>query len=169
MNKFDNIYEYNLIISDSLSDKAMSKNFYVEQTFRHLQKFLQSYQTKRFAHFRHLKIAQKALNSFIFFRDLPFLYQKNNSSNKITHILYFSTNMLSSISLSSINSGFLFTFTFTSLHYSLPQHPHHLSSDFHFFFGFTTSLSSISSIMISIASLSWASVSPPFLASKFQV
>ena len=91
---------------------------FVGQNFRHLRKVssllsygissLLSTFVRKFCPFSKFEITLK--NSIrYFFRDSLFLYHKNK---KNIHILYFSTIMLNSISLSSINGGFLFLFTF---------------------------------------------------------
>ena len=55
-----------------MSDKI----FVTYENFRHFCP------TKNFVHFQNLKLAQKRLNSFILFRDSPFLYHKNNYFSK---------------------------------------------------------------------------------------
>ena len=91
---------------------------FVGQNFRHLRKVssllsygissLLSTFVRKFCPFSKFEITLK--NSIrYFFRDSLFLYHKNK---KNIHIFYFSTIMLNSISLSSINGGFLFLFTF---------------------------------------------------------
>ena len=83
---------------------------FVGQNFRHLRKVssLLSTFVREFCPFSKFEITLK--NSIrYFFRDSLFLYHKNK---KNIHIFYFSTIMLNSISLSSINGGFLFLFTF---------------------------------------------------------
>ena len=145
----------------------------VGQKFPHLWKLSSLLSDEKFCSFSIFEISSE--NSIhLFFESSPFLYHKNNKKKKKkrNNSTYSTFQQLCSTRTHCPQPKVTFfhfwpdhfTIAFCGISSSEPW----ICGGFLFFFGFSTSLSSSSSFMSSIASSSWTSVLSSFLASKCQ-
>ena len=86
----------------------------VGQNFRQLRKISSLLSDAKFCPFSKFEINSEKTQIIYFFRDLPFLYQKNNSNNK--KVLLF--NNFAQLDLAALNQGWL-SFHFWPDHFTM--------------------------------------------------
>ena len=144
----------------------------VGQKFPHLWKLSSLLSDEKFCPFSIFEISSK--NSIhLFFESSPFLYHKNNKKKKKRNDSTYSTFQQLCSTQTHCPQPKVTFFHFWPDHFTIAfcgisSSGSWICGGFLFFFGFSTSLSSSSSFMSSIASSSWTSVLSSFLASKCQ-